>query len=61
VADRYLIETSATDGYLLEDGTGVLLLEEDPVTDVFLEQIINSIEQGMKANTAAQLGGVLVE
>ena len=27
MADRYLIETSAVDGYLLEDGTGVLLLE----------------------------------
>lgn len=25
--DRYLIETSAVDGYLLEDGTGVLLLD----------------------------------
>ena len=28
--DRYLIETSATDGYLLEDGSGVLLLEGAP-------------------------------
>jgi hypothetical protein len=27
MADRYLIETSAVDGYLLEDGSGVLLLE----------------------------------
>lgn len=27
MADRYLIETSATDGYLLEDGSGVLLIE----------------------------------
>lgn len=27
MADRYLIETSATDGYQLEDGTGVLLLD----------------------------------
>ena len=27
MADRYLIEGSATDGYLLEDGTGVLLLD----------------------------------
>ena len=29
MADRYLIETSAVDGYLLEDGTGVLILEQD--------------------------------
>jgi len=28
--DRYLLESSATDGYLLEDGTGVLLLEVSP-------------------------------
>lgn len=27
MADRYLLESSATDGYLLEDGSGVLLLE----------------------------------
>lgn len=27
MADRYLIETSAVDGYLMEDGLGVLLLE----------------------------------
>jgi hypothetical protein len=27
VADRYLLESGAPDGYLLEDGTGVLLLE----------------------------------
>ncbi len=29
MADRILIETSAVDGYLLEDGTGVLLNEVD--------------------------------
>lgn len=28
--DRYLLETSPTDGYLLEDGTGVLILEQQP-------------------------------
>ena len=27
MADRYLLESSPTDGYQLEDGTGVLLLE----------------------------------
>jgi len=27
VADRFLLESSSTDGYLLEDGTGVLLLD----------------------------------
>lgn len=32
MADRYLIETSAVDGYLLEDGSGVLILEETATT-----------------------------
>src|SRR5678816_458371 len=27
MADRYLLESSATDGYLLEDGSGVLFLD----------------------------------
>ena len=27
MANRYLLESSAVDGYLLEDGTGVLLKE----------------------------------
>jgi hypothetical protein len=27
VADRYLLESGAPDGYQLEDGSGVLLLE----------------------------------
>jgi hypothetical protein len=30
MADRYLLESSTTDGYLLEDGSGVLLLENIP-------------------------------
>lgn len=29
MADRYLLESGAPDGYLLEDGTGVLLLDPD--------------------------------
>ena len=31
-AERYLIETSAVDGYLLEDGSGVYLLEVPETT-----------------------------
>lgn len=30
MADRYLLESGAPDGYLLEDGSGVLLLEDQP-------------------------------
>jgi hypothetical protein len=36
MADRYLIETSATDGYLLEDGSGVLILDV-AITDASAE------------------------
>lgn len=32
MASRYLLETSATDGYLLEDASGVLLLEPTVIT-----------------------------
>jgi hypothetical protein len=35
MADRYLLESGAPDGYLLEDGTGVLLL--DVVTNLTLD------------------------
>jgi len=34
MADRYLLESSATDGYLLEDGSGVLIVEGVGVSDV---------------------------
>jgi hypothetical protein len=35
MADRYLLESGAPDGFLLEDGSGVLILEfAAPVTDV---------------------------
>jgi hypothetical protein len=61
MADRYLIETSATDGYLLEDGSGVLLLEVSGggSTDVFIDGL-HRIGQGVVAITAAGLGGVLI-
>lgn len=32
MADRYLLESGSPDGYLLEDGSGVLLLEAAPTT-----------------------------
>jgi hypothetical protein len=60
MADRYLIETSATDGYQLEDGSGVLLLEVSAGAFVFIEGLTR-IEQGVKAVTAAGLGGVISE
>mgnify|MGYP001566084518 CR=1 FL=1 len=40
MADRYLIETSAVDGYQLEDGTGVLLLEVADTTPIPLSAAI---------------------
>lgn len=60
MADRYLLETSLVDGYLMEDGLGVLILEQQAGGDVFFEDR-HSIEQGMKPLTAAGMGGVLVE
>ena len=58
MADRYLLESGAPDGYLLEDGSGVLILEGD--VDVIIEGL-SKIEQGEKIVTAASLGGVLQE
>ena len=29
-ADRYLLESGAPDGYLIEDASGVLILEQQP-------------------------------
>jgi hypothetical protein len=58
MADRYLLESGSPDGYTLEEGGGVLILEF--VTDVFIEGL-HRIEMGIVANTAAGLGGVLQE
>jgi len=44
MADRYLLESSVTDGYLLEDGTGIILLDGPTVkviTDVL--QVVESV------------------
>jgi len=58
MADRWLLEE--TDAWLLEDGSGVWLLEEEAVTDVFIVGL-HPIEVGTVANTAAGMGGVLQE
>lgn len=60
MADRYLLESGTPDGYLLEDGSGVLILEEIIVTDVFIVGL-HAISRGIVANTAAGMGGVLQE
>jgi hypothetical protein len=59
MADRYLLESSAVDGYLLEDGSGVLLLETLS-SDVFIDGL-HRIRWGVGALTAAGLGGALEE
>lgn len=48
MADRYLIETSAVDGYLLEDGTGVLILEQQAGTAPYFPVIIRSDAQRLE-------------
>jgi hypothetical protein len=40
VADRYLLESGAPDGYLLEDGTGVLLIEHDTILARFSTTVV---------------------
>lgn len=56
MADAYQLETTA-DRYLLEDGSGVYLLE--PVAaDVFIEGL-HKIHCGVVAITAAGMNGVL--
>lgn len=59
MADRYLLESGAPDGYLLEDGTGVLLLET-VASEVFFA-MTQQIHTGIVAQTAAGMGGVLQE
>jgi hypothetical protein len=62
MADRYLLESGAPDGYLLEDGTGVLILEVHTGNgEVFIESQLDAIALCEKISTAAKLGGVLVE
>jgi hypothetical protein len=39
----------------------ILLTWTDPVTDVFIENGVGRIEQGIKPNTAAGMGGVLIQ
>jgi hypothetical protein len=59
MADRYLLESGTPDGYLLEDGSGVLILEEIAAgADVFFD-MLHRIDTGIVAATAAGLGGVL--
>ena len=59
MADRYLLESGTPDGYLLEDGSGVLILEVAGA-EVFIEGL-HRISTGMKAQTAAGMGGALIE
>ena len=60
MADRYLLESSPVDGYLMEDGLGVLLLEV-VADETFFENRVDAISFGMKEQTASGLNGVLVE
>lgn len=40
MADHYLLESGAPDGYQLEDGSGVLLLEEGVVSPIQLRMLM---------------------
>jgi len=52
VADRYLLESSAVDGYLLEDASGVLLLE------VLLPTVYTTGATGIGQTSAYLQGGI---
>ena len=59
MADRYLLESGSPDGYALEEGGGVLILEF-AAADVFIEGL-HKIEMGVVALTASGMSGVLQE
>lgn len=59
MADRLLIE-GGVDAIQLEDLSGVVLLE-GASTDVLISNDTSSIEDGVVAQTAAGLGGLLIE
>ena len=60
MSDYRLLE-NGTDRRLLENGTDLRILETSADADVFIEHDTSDIEQGMKAVSAAGMGGVLVE
>ena len=60
MADLYLLE-AGTDHYQLEDGSGSYQLETDAGAEVFVENAVDAITQGIKAQRAAGMGGVLNE
>jgi hypothetical protein len=45
--DRYLLEESSVDGFLLEDGSGVLLLEGEAVAEAVFPVIFPSNLDGL--------------
>jgi hypothetical protein len=58
MSDRYLLESGTPDGYLLEDGSGVLLREEPTVDFVAIPALI-SFSGGNKKKTERSRQGVL--
>lgn len=64
MADRYLLESGAPDGYLLEDGSGVLLLEvpaEDQPIAVYgepLEEVESGVMDWLEAIPTAVIAAV---
>lgn len=53
MADRYLLESSLLDGYLLEDATGVLLLESIDGTGA-----LTTTAASLSASGALQFSGI---
>lgn len=46
-ARRYLLETSTIDGYQLEDGSGVLIREENDPPWTFFTIVLDAVNRSM--------------
>lgn len=54
MADRYLLESGAPDGYLLEDGSGVLLLEGVSALTADFAQTLGALTSSATASVATE-------
>jgi hypothetical protein len=53
MADRYLLESGSPDGYLLEDGSGVLLLDFYPTVSTLTDNLNDNSTDATKWNVTA--------
>jgi len=67
MADRYLLESGSPDGYLLEDGSGVYLLDANPASSTLTDNFDDNSQDTAKwtvaqfYNSLTTIGGTLTE